>query len=251
MPYPRVVGTHIGAPAHVLVGRNGTVYIEPGRASDPLRATLGVARACEHVTSISFDRVGWRPGVPFVQAAAHFDGELQQPCEVPAAGEPVAGGLDEGVTGLIFDAGLAAASALSRTTDDYVRTQLSYIVEILDHALAELRSAIFKVASGDLDSPRLVSAKYEEVGDVHRVILDGELDMMSAAEVEARLVARAGSTVEVDLSSLTFVDARGIAALVSAKRRIAAGGDYLRIVGAHGIVRRVFTLVDLDDILDD
>lgn len=61
----------------------------------------------------------------------------------------------------------------------------------------------------------------------------------------------AGSTVEVDLSQLGFIDAHGIRALLSAKHRVTRGGNDLRIVGATGIVRRVFTLVNLDDVLDD
>lgn len=108
------------------------------------------------------------------------------------------------------------------------------------------------VSEQDLSStlPPL-SVRVENVGDLHRVLLRGELDMASATDVEARLVETAGSTVEVDLSQLTFIDARGIRALLSAKCRTTREGDHLRIVGATGMVRRVFTLLDLDGILDD
>lgn len=179
VPYARVVGTRAGRPVRLLVWGDGSVGTRhQARFHDPLRATLAVARGCDGVTSIAFERAGRRPIVPFVETAALCD-------EEPSGTWPI--------------------FSMDESTD----------------------------------------------GATHRVRLHGELDVASAAGLEARLVALAGSTVEADLSELRFIDARGIAALLSARRRIAEAGSRLRIVGATAPVRRVFALVDLDGILDD
>ena len=62
-----------------------------------------------------------------------------------------------------------------------------------------------------------LSIEYVQVGDLHRVCLQGELDISSASAVRDRLVEVAGSTVEVDLSNLRFIDARGVGALVAGR----------------------------------
>lgn len=65
VPYARVVGTWAEGPVRFLVRRDGSVSgNQVRRFHDPLRATLAVARGCDRVTSISFERAGWRPIVP-------------------------------------------------------------------------------------------------------------------------------------------------------------------------------------------
>lgn len=178
-PYASVVGTCAGEPVSILVRQDGSVSGgDQRRFYDPLRATLAVARGCDRVTSISFQRAAWRPPVPPAEMAALW---------------------------VVESSPTWSFLSMDESTD----------------------------------------------GDVHRVRLRGELDIASAADVEARLVEIAGSTVELDLSQLQFIDARGMAALVSARRRIADAGSDLRIVGATGSVRRVLSLVNLDGILDD
>lgn len=85
----------------------------------------------------------------------------------------------------------------------------------------------------------------------HVVCLRGELDVSKADQVRDALIDVAGSTVVADLSGLSFIDARGLAALVAAKQRISASGHTLRITGAKRFVRRVFLLGGLDELLDD
>lgn len=178
-PYARVVGTQAGRPVRLLVSQDGSVGTgRQRRFRDPLRATLAVARECDSVTSIVFARAGWRPIVPFAEAAALCD-------EEPS------------------------------------------------------------------DTWPFFSMDESSDGATHRLRLHGELDLASAAGLEERLVAMAGSTVEADLSQVRFIDARGIAALVSARRRIAEAGSQLRVVGATAPVRRVLALVELESILDD
>lgn len=178
--FAEVVGTRKESPVQVLIRRDGTLVDDPGHAQDPLMATLTAARGCEHVSSVSFCRVGWRSGIPFVEATAHFDQLEEEP-----------------------------HLSIQFSMDD------------------------------------------EEIGDARRIHLRGELDVASAPSAKARLEELVGCALEMDLSSLSFIDACGVAALVSAKSRFSKEGDYLRIVGAHGLVRRVLKIVDLESILDD
>jgi hypothetical protein len=56
-----------------------------------------------------------------------------------------------------------------------------------------------------------------DLPDFHIVALRGESDVVSADGLADALVEVAGSSLVVDLSSLTFVDSSGIAALVVAR----------------------------------
>ncbi len=90
----------------------------------------------------------------------------------------------------------------------------------------------------------------EELPGLHVVHLYGELDMAEAARLKSLLVNVGRSTVSVNLSKLTFLDAQGLDAIVSARQTILAEGNTFRIVGARGIVRRVFELTGLVSLLD-
>lgn len=258
-PYARVVGTHAHKPSSTLVRRDGTVYGELAQARDALEATLSVARSCDRVESISFHRAGWRPGVPFVEASAQLrPGRPTEPTEETSTHDvlrEVARTLDETVVRSVFEAGLAATSLLARSSEPSHRRYLDDLIAALDEALVGLRSVISRMEpvsrSSSLTSLSDFSMDEEELGDTRRLLLQGELDMTSAGDVEALLAEIAGSIVEVDLSSLTFIDARGMRALLEARHRIAEEGGTLRIVGATGMVRRAFALVDLDGILDN
>lgn len=89
----------------------------------------------------------------------------------------------------------------------------------------------------------------EEREDLHVVHLYGELDMAEADRVHTTLVTVGRSTVSVNLSRLTFLDAQGLDAIISARRAVLADGNTFRIVGATGIVRRVFELTGLASLL--
>lgn len=88
-------------------------------------------------------------------------------------------------------------------------------------------------------------------GVQHLVRLVGELDLSDADRVRDVLVDQAGSTVVLDLTDLRFVDAAGVAGIVSAYRLIGAAGHELRVRGARGIVRRVFEITELGYLLRD
>ena len=88
-------------------------------------------------------------------------------------------------------------------------------------------------------------------GDASVVWLSGELDLEHAHEVAAALVHAEGSTVVVDLSELELIDSSGIAALLTARRRIRAEGRHFEIRRARGATRRVFLAGGLEDQLSD
>lgn len=87
--------------------------------------------------------------------------------------------------------------------------------------------------------------------DGHVVRLVGELDLVDAGRVREVLMGVAGSTVDLDLTGLRFVDAAGVGAIVAAEQRIRRGGHALHVSGAQGIVRRVFEITALDHLLRD
>jgi anti-anti-sigma factor len=76
----------------------------------------------------------------------------------------------------------------------------------------------------------------------------GELDLDSHDEVVHCLTSVKASAVVVDLSRVTFIDARGIGALVAARNQM---GHRLEFRGAHGFVRRVFAVAGVESLLQD
>jgi anti-sigma B factor antagonist len=83
------------------------------------------------------------------------------------------------------------------------------------------------------------------------VLLVGELDLVYADDVRDALIGADGPEVVVDLSGLEFIDSSGLSALITARRRVMAGGNRLVLRGAQGAARRVFELTGLDDVLED
>jgi anti-sigma B factor antagonist len=88
-------------------------------------------------------------------------------------------------------------------------------------------------------------------GGVRRVALLGELDMIGAPEVEARLrqLAREGVSVRLDLSGLTFMDSTGVRVLFGAAKDVDGVGPQLEIVRPVGEVWRVIELTGLQRVL--
>jgi anti-anti-sigma factor len=105
--------------------------------------------------------------------------------------------------------------------------------------------------SADEPEQDIVTIEREDRGETHIVTLRGELDVAGAEKVTDALVAIAGSAVVVNLEHLTFLDAAGLSALLSAQRQVEHQGHQLSILGAQGIVRRVFDVTGLDHLLGD
>jgi anti-sigma B factor antagonist len=87
--------------------------------------------------------------------------------------------------------------------------------------------------------------------EVTRVRLRGEIDLAVADDLATALIGLDGATMEVDLSQLDFIDATGIGAMVRVNNHLRGAGHRFALTGAHGPVRRVFELVDLEGLLVD
>ncbi len=85
--------------------------------------------------------------------------------------------------------------------------------------------------------------------DLHLVVLRGELDLLSAPQLRSCLEQATSSTVVVDLSGLSFIDAAGLSVLVTAKRRSETDGNQMKVTNPEGRVRRVFELAGLNQLI--
>jgi anti-sigma B factor antagonist len=85
---------------------------------------------------------------------------------------------------------------------------------------------------------------------LHTVFLRGELDGTVAVDVVRRFRQMAESTVVVDLRELTFIDGSGVNAFCRARHESEERGQTLIFRGAGESVRRVFTIMGLEAILD-
>ncbi|HEU4426854.1 MAG TPA: STAS domain-containing protein [Pilimelia sp.] len=75
-----------------------------------------------------------------------------------------------------------------------------------------------------------------------RVVVAGEIDTSTAADLEDQLTAAIGlgqPTVVVDLAGVTFLDSSGVAELVAAYHRAADAGVSVRVANCSIMVRRV------------
>lgn len=79
----------------------------------------------------------------------------------------------------------------------------------------------------------------------------GGLDFAYADELREAFARITERDVVVDLTRLTFVDSAGLSIMLSARRTVLDVGGNLSIRGARGIVRRVFQVAELADVLDD
>ena len=79
------------------------------------------------------------------------------------------------------------------------------------------------------------------------VVVTGEVDIVTAPVLARHLEAAAAAgrpVVVIDLSATTFLDARGVAALVTARHEIVASGGRVAISRPPPLVRRVLELAD-------
>ena len=87
--------------------------------------------------------------------------------------------------------------------------------------------------------------------DAVRIIVSGELDVAVIDRLEQRLhsVARAGETVVLDLSELSFIDSSGLNVIVTALRQAHRDGWELRIDRKLSRpVQRVISMMGLDSV---
>jgi anti-anti-sigma factor len=92
------------------------------------------------------------------------------------------------------------------------------------------------------------------MGESVLLAVSGELDVATTGQFRASVSGLtegdAPSHVTVDLSRLDFIDAAGIAALLSLRNALDAIGGSIRVRGPKPHVRRVLELAGVVDLLD-
>jgi anti-sigma B factor antagonist len=81
------------------------------------------------------------------------------------------------------------------------------------------------------------------------LVATGEIDHDSRGILEAaamQCLGPAGTCLIIDLSAVSFCDSGGLSLFVDLNRRIDAGGGWLRLAGAQGMVRGVLRATNLD-----
>jgi len=85
-------------------------------------------------------------------------------------------------------------------------------------------------------------------GDTHAITVSGELDVASAPDLEAELLAVEATdarTIMVDLAGLQFIDSTGLRLLLNAYARSRADSDRLALLRPTDGVFRVFEIAGL------
>jgi anti-anti-sigma factor len=101
---------------------------------------------------------------------------------------------------------------------------------------------------GSALKPPVFEMRHVAEGPRHSLILSGELDMVSAAELEAAissLCKRGTSQLVLDLSQLTFMDVTGLRIVLFAKELCEWHRCEFALVPGPSSVQRVFELTDL------
>lgn len=85
------------------------------------------------------------------------------------------------------------------------------------------------------------------------IVLTGELDMDTVPDLDRvldQLIEQGPKEVVLDFSGLSFVDSSGIAALISAQKRLNGRGRRLIVQSAGPLVTKVFEVTDLMEFLN-
>ncbi len=84
-----------------------------------------------------------------------------------------------------------------------------------------------------------------------RVTLVGEIDMADAEPLQELLAGVVGRLrhVELDMRAVRFIDSAGCQALLQVARRAADVGGRITVVTSHGPVRKVLSLLEIEEIL--
>jgi anti-anti-sigma factor len=94
-----------------------------------------------------------------------------------------------------------------------------------------------------------LSVVHEHVTRVH---VEGEIDILTAPQLEAALRAEIdqGRDVVLDLSAVSFIDSTGLHAIVSAAHAASACGQQLRVHSVMGSqARKLFEVTRLERLL--
>lgn len=87
------------------------------------------------------------------------------------------------------------------------------------------------------------------IDDAEVIVLSGELDLATAPELRERLTSAVESSttsaIALDLSDVTFIDARCVGVIMHVSDTAARRGRRLRVVGLHGTPKLVFDVLGL------
>jgi anti-sigma B factor antagonist len=89
-------------------------------------------------------------------------------------------------------------------------------------------------------------------GGHHTLIVSGELDLVSGAELEAAVRGLCGTDttgIVIDMSELGFIDSTGVRALVVAQRLCEQHGHEFGLVPGPKSIQRIFEVTGLDKVL--
>jgi anti-sigma B factor antagonist len=108
-----------------------------------------------------------------------------------------------------------------------------------------------RAPSSPIPQPEGFSCRVGYAGDVARVTVRGELDVVTAAPLDAALTGaeRRAATVMLDLTGVRFIDCSGVRPLITAERRIRARGGHF-ILDVPEVISRLLVLVGVDDVFE-
>jgi anti-sigma B factor antagonist len=78
----------------------------------------------------------------------------------------------------------------------------------------------------------------------------GEIDAHTAPQISAAVAEAGGSSLEIDLSGVQFVDSSGLRALIEAHQQYEAGGGSLTLVRPSAVVTRLFEISGVGEYLN-
>jgi anti-anti-sigma factor len=83
-----------------------------------------------------------------------------------------------------------------------------------------------------------------------RVVAHGEIDLATGDQFAEALDAAmaTGSSIELDLRNVTFMDSTGIAVLLAARRRLGETPEAIVLVDPHPAVHRIFQLSGIEQL---
>jgi anti-anti-sigma factor len=88
----------------------------------------------------------------------------------------------------------------------------------------------------------------ESVSDGHRIVLKGDVDMATAPILDEHvdgLVRDGRHRLEIDLAHVQFLDSKGLASLISTRRKLQGEGRSLVLSGVDASLMRVFEVTGL------
>ncbi|HEX2577506.1 MAG TPA: STAS domain-containing protein [Aquihabitans sp.] len=102
-------------------------------------------------------------------------------------------------------------------------------------------------------SEDVLGVQFDRSGRQLTVYLDGELDLTSAPAFADAVIEECGddvSSLTLDVSTLTFCDSAGLAAIVRIQEEAAAQGKKLILYQPGPLLRRLLAVTKVDSVVD-